>query len=168
METNPQHETGCWLPHDAPREQAEAPAGSGFQDPEGTSRLYTIREMARDFEVSIRTLRFYEDRGLLHPRREGPSRRYDSRDRLHLKMILKGKSLGFTLSEITDIFASQGEPSGKMDLEMGLLPEQITAQIDHLERQRSQIDEAIKTLRKAHKNLLELPQRGAGPDRSGR
>jgi hypothetical protein len=44
-------------------------------------------------------------------------------------MILKGKSLGFTLSEITDIFASQGEPSGKMDLEMGLLPEQITAQI---------------------------------------
>jgi DNA-binding transcriptional MerR regulator len=83
-------------------------------------------------------------------------------------MILKGKSLGFTLSEITDILASQGEASGKMDLEMGLLPEKITAQIDHLERQRSQIDEAIKTLRKAQRHLLELPPRVAGPDRSGR
>jgi hypothetical protein len=55
-----------------------------------------------------------------------------------------------------------------MDLEMGLLPEQINAQIDHLERQRNQIDEAIKTLRAAQRHLLELPPRGAGPDRSGR
>ena len=95
-----------------------------FPETEGTSRLYTIREMARDFQVSIRTLRFYEDRGLLHPRREGINRRYNSRDRLHLKMILKGKSLGFTLSEIHDILAGREQDSDKMDLEMGLLPEQ--------------------------------------------
>jgi DNA-binding transcriptional MerR regulator len=123
--------------------------------------------MAQDFQVSIRTLRFYEDRGLLHPRREGTNRRYDSRDRLCLKMILKGKTLGFTLSEIADILASGMDDSGKMELEMGLLPEQITAQIDYLQRQRSQIDEAIKTLCRAHRRMLELPKQGEGPDRSG-
>jgi DNA-binding transcriptional MerR regulator len=124
--------------------------------------------MARNFEVSIRALRFYEDRGLLHPRREGTIRRYDSRDRLHLKMILKGKQLGFTLSEIHDILACQEEGAGKTELEMSLLPEQITAQISYLERQRGQIDEAIGALRDAHRRLLESPRQGAGlSDRSG-
>jgi DNA-binding transcriptional MerR regulator len=167
METNPQHETGQWLRHGSERNLIEAEIPSDFPDPEGTERLYTIREMAMDFQVSIRTLRFYEDRGLLRPRREGTNRRYDSRDRLNLKMILKGKSLGFTLSEIAEILAGRTEDSGKMELEMGLLPEQITAQIDYLERQRRQIDEAIKTLCKANRRLLELPSRGARPDRSG-
>jgi DNA-binding transcriptional MerR regulator len=168
METNPQHETGRWLRHGAPRGHDEAERADGFPETGGTSRFYTIREMARDFQVSIRTLRFYEDRGLLHPRREGTNRRYDARDRLHLKMILKGKSLGFTLSEIHGILAGRGEDSGKIDLEMGLLPEQITTQIDYLERQRGQIDEAITTLRKAYSRLLESSHRGAGPvDRSG-
>jgi DNA-binding transcriptional MerR regulator len=128
---------------------------AGLAGPEGTGHLQTIREMARDFQVSIRTLRFYEDRGLLHPRRDGAHRRYDSRDRLHLKMILKGKTLGFTLTEIRDILAGRGENAGITELEMGLLPEQLTAQIDYLERQRRQIDEAIATLRKALKRPLK-------------
>jgi DNA-binding transcriptional MerR regulator len=167
METNPQNETGSWLHHGTRREHSEAEIPGDFPALEGTSRLYTIREMAQDFQVSIRTLRFYEDRGLLHPRREGTNRRYDSRDRLCLKMILKGKTLGFTLSEIADILAGGMDDSGKMELEMGLLPEQITTQIDSLQRQRSQIDEAIKTLCKAHRRMLELPKQGEGPDRSG-
>ena len=145
METNPQNETGSWLHHGTRREHSEAEISGDFPALEGTSRLHTIREMAQDFQVSIRTLRFYEDRGLLHPRREGTNRRYDSRDRLCLKMILKGKTLGFTLSEIADILAGGMDDSGKMELEKGLLPEQITTQIDYLQRQRSQIDEAIKT-----------------------
>ena len=145
METNPQNETGSWLHHGTRREHSEAEIPGDFPALEGTSRLYTIREMAQDFQVSIRTVRFYEDRGLSHPRREGTNRRYDSRDRLCLKMILKGKTLGFTLSEIADILAGGMDDSGKMELEKGLLPEQITTQIDYLQRQRSQIDEAIKT-----------------------
>jgi DNA-binding transcriptional MerR regulator len=167
METNPQHETGSWLHHGTRCEHSEAEIPGNVTALEGTSRLYSIREMAQDFQVSIRTLRFYEDRGLLHPRREGTNRRYDSRDRLCLKMILKGKTLGFTLSEIADILAGGMEDSGKMELEMGLLPEQITAQIDYLQCQRSQIDEAIKTLCKAHRRMLELPKSGEGLDRSG-
>ena len=164
MVTIPQHqqETGRWLRLGAARGQEEPDSGEGFQKSDDDSKSYTIREMARDFQVSIRTLRFYEDRGLLHPRREGTNRRYDSRDRLHLKMILKGKSLGFTLSEIHGILAGQGVGSEKPDIEMGLLPEQITAQIDYLERHRSQIEEAINTLREAQKHLLESTGRGAG------
>lgn len=165
METTPQHqdETGRWLRLSAARRHEELEKDGGvFPETEGTSRLYTIREMARDFQVSIRTLRFYEDRSLLHPRREGANRRYDSRDRLHLKMILKGKSLGFTLSEIHDILAGRAEDSDKMDLEMGLLPEQITTQINYLERQRSQIDEAISTLREALRHVRELSTRREG------
>lgn len=163
--TQHQHETGRWLRLNAARSQEEPESGGVFPETEGMPRLYTIREMARDFQVSIRTLRFYEDRGLLHPRREGANRRYDSRDRLHLKMILKGKSLGFTLSEIHAILAGRAGDSDKMDIEMGLLPEQITTQIDYLERQRSQIDEAISTLREALRHVRELsPRREGGKD----
>lgn len=159
METNPHHETGRWLRSGATQGEDEGKVPEThrdcFTDAKETPRFHTIRQMARDFQVSIRTLRFYEDRGLLHPCRDGSHRWYDSRDRLHLKMILKGKSLGFTLSEIHDILAGRGEDAGMADLEMSLLPEQITAQINYLERQRCQIDEAIASLRKAQRRLTE-------------
>ncbi len=161
MDTNPQNEAGSGLLRGVPNGYADSKM-QGADMPEANSRLSTIREMARDFQVSIRALRFYEDRGLLHPRRESANRRYDARDRLHLKMILKGKQLGFTLSEIHDIIVCQGEDTGKTELEMGLLPEQISAQISHLERQRSQIDAAINTLEDAYRRLHELPRQGAG------
>lgn len=163
MDTNPQHEAASSLRHGTPHARAGVDIQSaGLPEADTNSRLYSIREMARDFQVSIRTLRFYEDRGLLNPRRENTIRRYDAHDRLHLKMILKGKQLGFTLSEIRDILACRGEDSGKMELEMGLLPEQIAAQISYLERQRGQIDEAVGALREARRRHLESPPRGAG------
>lgn len=169
MDTNPQHDAGSRLPHGVPNGHAGSEIQSADLPEAGAnSRLSTIREMARDFQVRIRALRFYEDRGLLHPRRESTDRQYDARDRLHLKMILKGKQLGFTLSEIHDIPARRGEDSGKTDLDMGLLPEQISVQISYLVRQRSQIDAAINTLREAHRRLHELPRQGAGlSERSG-
>jgi len=125
---------------------------------EQPARLYTIREIAREFQVTIRALRFYEDRGLLRPRREGSVRRYNDRDRLHLKMILKGKQLGFTLAEIYDIVAGRSEENGKAELELKLTAAEIAAQIRYLEQQRSQIEEAIATLREAQQRLLKLPQ----------
>jgi len=124
MDMDPQHEAGIRLHQRAPNGHADSEIQrADLPEAEANSRLSTIREMARDFQVSIRALRFYEDRGLLHPRRENTNRRYDARDRLHLKMILKGKQLGFTLSEIHDILACRGEDSGKTELEMGLLAE---------------------------------------------
>jgi DNA-binding transcriptional MerR regulator len=157
MDTNPQNNVASRLHHGALNGHADSEMHSADL-PDANSHLSTIRETARDFQVSIRTLRFYEDRGLLHPRRESANRRYDARDRIHLKMILKGKQLGFTLSEIHDILACRGEDSGKTELEMGLLPEQILAQISYLERQRSQIDAAINTLSEAHRRRRESPR----------
>lgn len=167
MDTDPQHEAGSRLRHPAPIGHPDSET-QGADLPEANSRLFTIQEMARDFQVSTRALRFYEDRGLLHPRRESTNRRYDARDRLHLKMILKGRQLGFTLSEIHDILASRGGDSGNTELEMGLLPEQISAQISHLEHQRTQIDAAINTLREARRRMHESSREGAGlTERSG-
>lgn len=154
MDTNLEYGAARGLPAAA----AAGQAGAGFQDAvspdEATnSDAYTIGEMARDFQVTIRALRFYEDRGLLRPQREGGIRRYDARDRLRLKMILKGKQLGFTLSEIDSILAGRGSDSGKPDLEMGLSLAQIVAQIGYLERQRARFGEAIAALREAQSRL---------------
>ena len=110
----------------------------------------TIGEMASEFNVSLRTLRFYEDRKLLRPRREGNTRLYSSVDRMRMQMILKGKQLGFTLTEIQDLIGSQDSTD---DFEVKLKPQQIVSQIDHLERQRAEIDGAIARLRATHERL---------------
>lgn len=68
------------------------------------SGTYTISELAREFDVTTRTIRFYEDQGLLSPRREGTSRVFSPRDRVRLKLALRGKRLGFSLAEIRELF----------------------------------------------------------------
>lgn len=114
----------------------------------------TIGEMAREFGVSLRTLRFYEDRGLLHPRRAGTSRYYGGPDRFRLSMILKGKQLGFTLSEIAELVGAK-DSAPDADIETQLTPTHIVGQIGHLERQRNEIEAAISRLRATHSRLSE-------------
>jgi DNA-binding transcriptional MerR regulator len=114
----------------------------------------TIGQMARAFSVSLRTLRFYEDRGLIKPRREGNARYYRGADRVRMEMILKGKKLGFTLTEIQDLIGGGGTTETP-DLEDQLNPHQIDTQIVHLERQRSEIDSAIERLRATQNRLAQ-------------
>jgi DNA-binding transcriptional MerR regulator len=64
---------------------------------------FSISELAREFEITPRAIRFYEDQGLLAPRREGQRRIYTPRDRTRLKLTLRGKRLGLTLSEIREL-----------------------------------------------------------------
>jgi DNA-binding transcriptional MerR regulator len=68
------------------------------------SATYTISELAKEFEVTTRTIRFYEDEGLLSPRREGTTRIFSPRDRVRLKLALRGKRLGFSIAEIRELF----------------------------------------------------------------
>ena len=68
------------------------------------SSSFTISELAREFAVTTRTIRFYEDQGLLSPKREGTSRIFSQRDRVRLKLALRGKRLGFSLAEIRELF----------------------------------------------------------------
>jgi DNA-binding transcriptional MerR regulator len=67
-------------------------------------RTFSITELAREFEVTTRTIRHYEEQGLLSPRREGTSRIFSARDRVRLKLALRGKRLGFSLNDIRELF----------------------------------------------------------------
>jgi DNA-binding transcriptional MerR regulator len=121
---------------------------AALQEPDGKMEdEATIGEVAREFSVSLRTLRFYEDRGLLHPRRQGVSRFYSAADRQCLREILKGKQFGFTLTEIRDLIAARRSDRDKADIEETLDPQQIVDQICHLERQRDELEAAIRRLR---------------------
>jgi DNA-binding transcriptional MerR regulator len=109
------------------------------------AKHYTIGDLAREFGVTLRTLRFYEDRGLLSPRRDGTARIYDARDRERLSVILKGKQLGFTLTEIRAMLAEERSGNGPaMNLKLSM--DQIEDQIQHLEQQKKEIEEALAEL----------------------
>jgi DNA-binding transcriptional MerR regulator len=118
-------------------------------------RESTIGEMARAFGVTLRTLRFYEDRHLLRPRRAGNARYYGGVDRARLAMILKGKHLGFTLSEIADLIGAD-DGVARSEFEERLQPAQIIDQLSHLERQRREIDEAIELLEATRERMSRV------------
>jgi DNA-binding transcriptional MerR regulator len=124
---------------------AEAGAGSD------NAKSYTIGDLAREFSVTLRTLRFYEDRGLLSPRREGTARIYDARDRDRLSVILKGKQLGFTLTEIRAMLAEDRVADGAANLTLSL--DQIEDQIAHLEQQKIEIEQALAELKSRRAGL---------------
>lgn len=119
------------------------PASPAAASASPRTSLMTIGDMARHFSVTLRTLRFYEARGLLEPHRFGTARFYGPEDRRRLELILKGKSLGFTLTEIRDFIARETAT------EHGALPlsaDRIAEQIEFLQRQRAGLDHAIREL----------------------
>ena len=73
-------------------------------------KLYSIRDLASEFDVTTRTIRYYEEKGLLSPEREGAKRIYSPSDRTKLKLILRGKRLGLTLEESAEIVLMYGSP----------------------------------------------------------
>jgi DNA-binding transcriptional MerR regulator len=113
-------------------------------------KLYTIGDLAREFDVTLRALRFYEDKGLLHPTRDGMTRLYTQRDRERLKLILRGKRLGFTLIEINEMIARGEGKAPRLSMSAATVKEQIA----YLEKQRGEIDEALSELRKSYEALL--------------
>ena len=118
------------------------------------AKSYTIGDLAREFGVTLRTLRFYEDRGLLSPRRDGTARIYDARDRDRLSVILKGKQLGFTLTEIRAMVAEERSGNGPA-LNLKLSLDQIEDQIRHLEQQKVEIEQALAELYARRSSLAE-------------
>ncbi|PID61616.1 MAG: MerR family transcriptional regulator [Gammaproteobacteria bacterium] len=76
-------------------------------------RQYSIAELAREFGITTRTIRFYEDKGLLHPARHGSHRVYSRRDRTHLRLVLRGKRLGWPLDDIREMIELYNLPGGE-------------------------------------------------------
>jgi DNA-binding transcriptional MerR regulator len=112
--------------------------------------LFTIRDLAKEFGVSARTLRFYEEKGLLNPRREGQDRLYGRRDRARLKYVMMGKCVGFSLEEIREMLDLY-DLGDRQVTQLKVAQEKFGARIARLERQRDEIDRAIAELAHARK-----------------
>ncbi len=109
------------------------------------SSHYTITQLAQEFDVTTRTIRFYEDQGLLNPTRNGQMRVYSPRDRVRLKLVLRGKRLGFSLSEIRemlDMYDAEPGESGQLELFLAKINERRGL----LQQQRHDIELTLKEL----------------------
>lgn len=104
-----------------------------------------IGEMAEEFGVTLRTLRFYEDKGLLTPLREGNMRLYDRRDQTRLKLILLGRKVGFSLREVKQMMDLY-EPEGSNVRQLKVTLEKSERQMARLLAQREALEEAIGEL----------------------
>ncbi|MGZ3298270.1 MAG: MerR family transcriptional regulator [Asticcacaulis sp.] len=108
-------------------------------------RHYSIRQLSKEFDVTARALRFYEDKGLISPERKGQTRLYSARDRARLQLILRGKRLGFSLSEIHEILDLY-TPKDHGASQMRATLVKYRGQIETLKRQREDIDHAIQDM----------------------
>lgn len=127
-------------------------------------RTYTISQLAREFEVTPRALRFYEDKGLLTPRRDGMNRVYSHRDRARLQLILRGKRVGLSLieiKEILDLYKVDQRAQAQTALK------KYKTRIVALEAQREDIDAAIEVLNDSINKLEEFLAKPAAPAAMG-
>ena len=108
------------------------------------SQTYSIQDLSREFQVTPRTLRFYEDKGLLAPDRRGATRVYSDRDRVHLNLTLRGKRLGLSLSECREIIELYDPESAGDVRQLVLLFQKIR---DHRTRLLEQMRDIEATLR---------------------
>lgn len=114
---------------------------------EGTSSedLTRIGDMSRLFGVTLRALRFYEDKGLINPVRHGTTRLYTRRDKARLRLILLGRKVGFSLREVKQMLDLY-DPQGSNARQLKLVLEKSERQLGRLERQRKGLDEAMNDL----------------------
>jgi DNA-binding transcriptional MerR regulator len=131
--------------------------------------LFTITDLAREFNVTTRAIRFYEDQKLLNPRREGRKRVYGARDRTRLKLILRGKRLGFSLSETRELFelfdSSRGEEKQLrrfvkiLNERRAILKQQqrdIEAILKEIDGADGECRRLLKSIEKSHSSAREL------------
>jgi DNA-binding transcriptional MerR regulator len=124
---------------------------AGDDDPE---RLYSIGELADELEVTTRAIRFYEAKGLIAPVRRGTQRCYSRRDRARLRLILRGKNLGFSLEEVAQYLKLyDADPSQIAQTQMLLA--RIERAIDDLQTKRADIERTLKELKEIRGQCAE-------------
>lgn len=120
----------------------------------------TFKEMCAAFDVTPRTLRYYEYIELLQPDREGRSRFYGSRERARMKLILRGRKFGFALEDIRQwllIYEKEGTTA-----QMNVWVEMSGRQLEELKEQRKQLDEAMQELHELREETIEAIKRAEG------
>ena len=111
-------------------------------------RTYSIRHLCREFGATARALRFYEDKGLLTPSRKGQTRVYGPRDRARLKLIMRGRRIGFTLVEIQEMLDLYDRKDHNVH-QMAVALRRHRAQVEALKQQLEDIEGAIQTAEEA-------------------
>ncbi|MGB6056451.1 MAG: MerR family DNA-binding transcriptional regulator [Burkholderiaceae bacterium] len=128
---------------------------------------YTIAELAREFDLTLRAIRFYEDQGLISPQREGTARTrvYTARERTRLKLTLRGKRLGLTLSEIKELVDMYESPKDTL-AQMERFLEVLAQQRQKMEQQREDIEGALAEIIAQQEECRRLlaQQRKTGKD----
>lgn len=109
------------------------------------ARTWSIRQLCREFGVTARALRFYEDKELLFPERRGQTRVFSARDRARLKLIVQGKQVGFSLAEIREMLDLYDRKDGGAQ-QMAVSLRKFRAQVEILKGKREALDGAIDTL----------------------
>jgi len=114
-------------------------------------RTYSISDLAREFDVTPRTIRHYEDEGLLSPARNGQQRIYTARDRTRLALVLRGKRLGFSLAEAREIIDLYSAPQGEIG--------QLQALLEKLDEKRAILEDKRRDLESALNNMDRYAER---------
>lgn len=118
------------------------------------AETYTIAQLSQEFGITPRAIRFYEDKNLLSPTRQGMNRIYSRRDRARLALILRGKRLGFRLDDIKEMLDLYDHGDGQIE-QMQFTLERSRERIAELERQRQDVDDAIREL----KDIVKMIER---------
>ena len=131
-------------------------------DVEAVGRTWSIGELAAEFDTTLRTIRFYEDRGLLRPERRGQTRVFSDRDRVRLRLILRGKRLGFALDEIAavlDMYDTSPGEAGQLEFVIADIGSRRAA----LLHKRADLDAALAELddleRRCRADLARLSEK---------
>jgi DNA-binding transcriptional MerR regulator len=135
--------------------EAEAPAGRD---------TFTIRDLTKEFGVSARTLRFYEEKGLVDPARRGEQRLYTRRDRARLAYVLAGKTVGFSLEEVREMLDLYDLGDGQVT-QLKVALGKFAERIERLEKQKTDIDRVVAELTRASDAMkAKLVARGASTE----
>ena len=117
------------------------------------SDFYTVTELAEELGITPRTIRFYETKGLLKPRRAGTTRVYTHRERARMLLILRGKRLGFSLADVREYLdLYDADPSQVKQLQ--LLTQKVDRRIAELEQQREELETALQELQEIRRECV--------------
>jgi len=114
-------------------------------------KTYSISELAKEFDITTRSIRFYEDQGLLTPERQGQTRIYSKRDRVRLKLILRGKRLGFSLAETGQLFELYDADKSSS--------KQLTTMLKLIEQKKAELHQQMDDIKVVLMELVTVEKR---------